>query len=157
VRLRIDGPDAEGMGRISLSSATAALGYWKRADLTRASFRDGWFYSHDIGRLDRDGNLHVLDRLEDVIEKNDRRFFPRDIEECIHRVSGVKECAVVWDGREVTAYVAPRAGVRVGSGAIREFCVRNLPPEAVPSGVLVVDRLPRSTSGKILKRQLRSP
>ena len=62
---------------------------------------------------------------------------------------------MLWDGRDVTACVAPRSGTPIHSGPIREFCLRHLPPEAVPSGVLIVDRLPRSSSGKILKRRLR--
>jgi acyl-CoA synthetase (AMP-forming)/AMP-acid ligase II len=129
----------------------------------RAVFRDGWVRMGDLGRLDQDGYLYLVDRDTDVIKSGAHRVSTLWVEESLHRHSAVAEAAAVGLphpvlGTVVAAVVVPRAGApraELTTTRIRDFLRPHLADHELPSRVAVVDRLPRNEAGKVNKRELR--
>lgn len=138
-------------------------GYYKHPDLTAKAVVNGWLYSGDLGYLDEDGYLYLVDRQKDMIVSGGVNVYPRDIEETIVRHPAVREAAVFgvpsdkW-GESPLAVVILRQ-----PGAVTEEDLRiwiNARVEArfqQVSGVVIVDDFPRSVTGKTLKRVMREP
>lgn len=166
VRLRI--VDDEGKevptgerGEILVSSPGLAKGYFRRPELTAAAFRDGWLHTGDIGILDEDGFLSVVDRKKEMIISGGYNVYPREIEEVAHRMKGVLEVAAIGKaderlGETIVAYVVPDGSQELdGDSLIAEWgaCLARY---KVPRIVRVVDALPRNATGKIDRLRLRS-
>ncbi len=156
-----DRPVATGeVGEIVHRSPHATLGYYRDPVKTAESFRGGWFHSGDLGILDEDGRLWVVDRKKDMIKTGGENVASREVEEVIHQLAGVAEAAVfgVPDPRWVEAVVAVvvmKAGSEVTVDEVREHCRRHLAGYKRPKHVVLTDSLPKNPSGKILKRSLR--
>jgi acyl-CoA synthetase (AMP-forming)/AMP-acid ligase II len=147
-------------GEIVIRGPKTCAGYWRNEQATADAFRDGWFHSGDLGMLDEDGYLFVLDRLKDVIVSGGENIASSEVERVIYEHPAVREVAVVAgpDPRWIEvpiAYVALFEGQEVTADALREHCGTQLARFKVPKAFHVVDELPRNPSGKILKRQLR--
>lgn len=150
----------EQVGEIVLAGPSLLEGYWKRPEATAQSLRGGWFYSGDLGYLDRDGYLYVVGREHDMIISGGINVYPREVELTLAEHPAVAEVAVVglpdrkW-GEAVTAFVVARADAARDAGAILAWCDGRLAAYKKPKQIIFVDDLPRNATGKILKRELR--
>jgi fatty-acyl-CoA synthase len=156
-----DLPVAAGtVGEIVHRSPHATLGYYRDDDKTADAFRGGWFHSGDLGYLDAEGLLYVVDRKKDMIKTGGENVASREVEEAIYTLAGVAEVAVFavshprWV-EAVTAVVVPKEGVALSSEEVITHARSVLAGYKVPKYVVVAEALPKNPSGKILKRQLR--
>jgi long-chain acyl-CoA synthetase len=136
-------------------------GYWNRPDANAASFSDGWFHTGDIGYLDADGFLYLVDRAKDMIIRAGENVYCVEVENVLFDHPDVVDAAVVGVphkmlGEEVKAVVQLRAGASAGEEELREFCRLRLADFKVPEYVEIRDEpLPRNPAGKVLKSLLR--
>ncbi|MGY1715043.1 acyl-CoA synthetase [Geodermatophilus sp. SYSU D01106] len=153
------GPGVE--GEIVHRSPHATAGYWNDPEKTAEAFRDGWFHSGDLGVMDADGYITVVDRKKDVIKTGGENVASREVEEVLYQHPAVAEVAVFgiphprWI-EAVTAVVVPRDGQPVDPGELVAFCRERLAGFKTPRHVALADALPKNASGKILKRELRT-
>ncbi|MDK2887740.1 MAG: fatty-acyl-CoA synthase [Thermoanaerobacter sp.] len=136
------------------------LMYFKEPDKTEEALAHGWFHSGDIGVLDEDNFITVVDRKKDMVKTGGENVSSREVEEVIYRHPAVSEVAVIGLPHEkwveaVTAVVVLKAGCTATEEEIIALCREHLAPFKVPKGVLFIDQLPKTPSGKILKRDLR--
>jgi 2-furoate---CoA ligase len=143
-----------------MSSDEAFTGYWNRPDADAKAIRDGWYHTGDVGRLDADGDLWVVGRVDDMIVSGGENIHPLEIEDVLARHPAVREVAVVGApddrlGHRVVAVVV--AGGDVQAEELDAFCLASetLARFKRPREYRFVDTLPRSPSGKILRRMLR--
>ena len=156
-----DVPVAPGeVGEIVHRSPHAMLGYWNNPEKTAAVFRNGWFHSGDLGVIDDEGYLSVVDRKKDMIKTGGENVASREVEEAIYAHPAVQEVAIfgISDPKwieAVTAAVVPREGETLTEDEIIAFCRQNLATFKAPKYVVILDELPKNASGKVLKRELR--
>lgn len=136
------------------------LFYLKEAEKTDATLANGWFHSGDIGILDDDNFVSVIDRKKDMIKTGGENVPTREVEEVIYLDPRVSEVAVVGLSHDiwvegVTAIVVPKEGETIAKEEIIDLCKKNLAGFKVPKGVIFIKQLPKTPSGKILKRDLR--
>ncbi|MEU1302549.1 acyl-CoA synthetase [Streptomyces shenzhenensis] len=149
-----------GLGEITLRGPKVFPGYWQDERATTAALRDGWFHTGDIGHVDEDGFLYIDDRKKDMIVSGGENIATPEVERVLYEHPAVLEAAVVglshprW-GEVPRAFVVFRPGVSAGAEELREFCRARLAKFKVPARFEVVDELPRTPSGKVLKRTLR--
>jgi acyl-CoA synthetase (AMP-forming)/AMP-acid ligase II len=138
-------------------------GYYKRPDLTEQAIIDGWLHTGDLGYVDDDGFLFLVDRMKDLIISGGCNVFPRDIEEIIVQHPAVREAAVFgvpsekWGETPIAAVIPREPGV-VGADELRDWINERVDSklQRVEAVVLMQD-FPRSTAGKTLKRVMREP
>jgi fatty-acyl-CoA synthase len=134
--------------------------YFKDPEKTDAAMLDGWFHSGDVGELDEDNFITVVDRKKDMVKTGGENVSTREVEEVIYLDRRVEEVAVMglphkkWI-EAVTAVVVPKKGERITEEEIMALCKRELSPFKVPKGVIFLDKLPKTPTGKILKRDMR--
>ena len=134
--------------------------YFKEPEKTEEAMKDGWFHSGDIGVLDEEGYMSVVDRKKDMIKTGGENVATREVEEVIYLDHRVEEVAVIgvphpkWV-EAVTAMIVPRRGETLTESDIMDLCRKELAPFKIPKAIVFTDQLPKSPSGKILKRQLR--
>jgi fatty-acyl-CoA synthase len=148
------------VGEIVHRSPHAMLGYWDDPEKTAETFRNGWFHSGDLGVIDDEGYLSVVDRKKDMIKTGGENVASREVEETIYAHPAVKEVAIfgISDPRwieAVTAAVVLRDGEDVTEAELVSFCRERLAGFKVPKYVVLLDELPKNASGKLLKRELR--
>jgi fatty-acyl-CoA synthase len=148
-------------GEIIHRSPQLLLGYWDKEQETREAFEGGWFHSGDVGYLDDEGYLFIVDRVKDVIKTGGVMVASREVEEALFTHPSVSEVAVIAlpDARwieAVTAVVVVRPGHDVTADALIEHARTQLAPFKLPKQIIFRDELPRNTAGKLLKRELRS-
>ncbi|MEO3786198.1 acyl-CoA synthetase [Actinocorallia sp. B10E7] len=149
------------VGEIVHRSPHASLGYYDDEDKTAEAFRGGWFHSGDLGVIDADGYLTVVDRKKDMIKTGGENVASREVEEALYRLDGVAEVAVFgivhphWI-EAVTAVVVPRPGARLTAEDVQAHARELLAPYKRPKYVVFADALPKNPSGKILKKDLRA-
>jgi len=148
-------------GEICIFGHNIMKGYLNNPEETRAAFwEDGWFRSGDVGLLDKDGYLFIVDRIKDMIITGGENVYPREVEEVLYTRQEVEGCAVVgipdkeW-GERVTAFIAPKPGQNVVPEELKAFLKTRLSPFKVPKEYIVMSELPKSPAGKILKRELK--
>jgi 2-furoate---CoA ligase len=160
-RLRLDPPE-EGEVLCHMSSDEAFSGYWNRPDADQKAIRDGWYHTGDVGRLDGNGDLWVVGRVDDMIISGGENIHPVEVEDVLARAPGVHEVAVVaapddrW-GQRVVACVVADDGVTADD--LDAYCLSSetLARFKRPREYRFVPALPKSPSGKILRRMLRNP
>jgi long-chain acyl-CoA synthetase len=167
VELRVVGESGKDMpagerGEIWIKGPTVmAHGYWRRPDANEAAFTDGWFHTGDIGYLDADGFLYLVDRAKDMIIRAGENVYCVEVEHVLFEHPDVIDAAVVGVphttlGEEVKAVVQVRDGASVSADEIRDFCREHLANFKVPEYVEIRDEpLPRNPAGKVLKNLLR--
>jgi long-chain acyl-CoA synthetase len=165
VEIRIVDPDGNEVspgdsGEISVRGPNVMKGYLNRPDETAATIRDGWLHSGDVGRLDAEGYLYIVDRIKDVIITGGYNVFPCEVEEVLYTFPGVAECAVVGlehreYGEAVTAYMIFKEGFHPSEKELTEFCKSRLASYKVPKEFRTIGEFPKSNAGKILKRKIR--
>ncbi len=156
-----DQPVAPGVrGEIVLRGPKVFKGYWKDPEATGAAFRGGWFHTGDVGHLDEEGFLYIVDRKKDMIISGGENIASPEVERVLYEHPAVLEAAVVgrpdprW-GEVPVAFVVCRPGAGVTEEELREFCLARLARFKVPRAVGFIEALPRNPSGKVLKRVLR--
>jgi|GEM_PF-306729 amino acid adenylation domain-containing protein len=147
------------VGEIVVSGPNVMLGYWKNPKETAEVIRDGWFYTGDIGWMDEDGYFFITDRSKDMINIGGQKAYPSEIENVLLQHKAVADAAVygVPDevlGEEVRASVVLKHGEAATEDEIREFCRLHIADYKVPY-VEITDSVPKSITGKILRRMLR--
>jgi acyl-CoA synthetase (AMP-forming)/AMP-acid ligase II len=148
-------------GEVTVLSTSPMRGYWRNDSLTHQRLRDGWVYTRDMGYLDADGYLFLVDRKEDMIITGGFNVFPTEVEECIYEFDGVREAVVfgvaddTW-GEAVTAIVVPREAGSLDEDQLREFLAGRLVKYKVPKRLVIrQEELPKSAIGKMLRRKAR--
>ncbi|MFG3025340.1 long-chain fatty acid--CoA ligase [Streptomyces sp. NPDC048254] len=148
------------LGEITVRGPKVFAGYWRDEKATAAALKDGWFHTGDIGHVDEDGFLFIDDRKKDMIVSGGENIATPEVERVLYEHPAVLEAAVVglphprW-GEVPRAFVVFRPGAGAGPDELREFCLERLAKFKVPVRFDVVDELPRTPSGKVLKRTLR--
>ena len=147
-------------GEIMVRGAPVMPGYWKRADATRETLRNGWLMTGDIGLLDKDGYLTLKDRSKDVIISGGTNIYPGEVEGAILSHPGVAEVAVIgrpspeW-GEDVVAFVVTVSSGSVSKAELDEHCLSQIARFKRPKTFHFIDRLPKNNYGKVLKKDLR--
>lgn len=149
------------VGEICVRGDNVMLGYYRMEAETAQVLRGGWLHTGDMGRLDRDGYLYVVERKKDLIIRGGFNVYPREVEEALYAHPGVAEAAVVGRpdpamGEEVVAFVVRRPGARVTAEELTRFCRERLAGFKCPREVRFVDALPKSPVGKVLRKELRA-
>lgn len=147
-------------GEIIHRSPHLLLGYWGKPEETAEVFEGGWFHSGDVGVLDEEGYLTIVDRVKDVIKTGGTMVASREVEEVLFAHPAVSEVAVIALPHEkwieaVTAIVVLRPGETVDEEQLIDYARQSLAAFKLPKQVIFRENLPRNTAGKILKRQLR--
>jgi long-chain acyl-CoA synthetase len=150
------------IGEIVDSGPIVVPGYWQQPAETKKAIRDGWLYTGDVGKMDADGWFYVVDRKKDLIIASGYKVWPRDVEDVIYQHPAVKEAAVVgipdaYRGETVKAYVALKQGEEdsVKPEDFIAFCKQRLAAYKYPREVEIVSEIPKTLTGKILRRMLR--
>jgi len=148
------------IGEIIVRGPNVMKGYFNLPEETEESFFGEWFRTGDMGTKDEDGYFYIVDRIKDMIIVNGINVYPRHVEEVIYKHPAVAEAAVIGvphrrSGETVKAYVVLRSGAEATGAEIRKFCLQHLGSFEVPRTVVITDKLPKSSTGKILKRELR--
>ncbi|MER6117512.1 AMP-binding protein [Streptomyces sp. NPDC001743] len=149
-------------GEIAVRGPQVVSGYWRLPEATAAAFPDGELRTGDIGFMDREGWLYVVDRKKDMINASGFKVWPREVEDVLYTHPAVREAAVVgvpdaYRGETVRAYVSLRPGASVEPGELGAYCKERLAAYKYPREVEILAELPKTASGKILRRELRSP
>ncbi|MET8474480.1 AMP-binding protein [Streptomyces sp. NPDC006422] len=149
-------------GEIAVRGPQVVPGYWRRPEATAEGFPDGELRTGDIGFMDADGWLYVVDRKKDMINASGFKVWPREVEDVLYGHPAVREAAVVgipdaYRGESVKAYVSLRPGAEASPDELSAYCKERLAAYKYPREVEVLSELPKTASGKILRRELRSP
>ncbi|MYT72884.1 MULTISPECIES: AMP-binding protein [unclassified Streptomyces] len=149
-------------GEIAVRGPQVVPGYWRRPEATEEGFPDGELRTGDIGFMDANGWLYVVDRKKDMINASGFKVWPREVEDVLYTHPGVREAAVVgipdaYRGESVKAYVSLRPGAEATPEELAAYCKERLAAYKYPREVEVLRELPKTASGKILRRELRAP
>jgi long-chain acyl-CoA synthetase len=149
------------VGEILFKGPNATKGYWKLPEQTTESIRNGWVHTGDLARQDGDGYFFIVGRKRDLIITGGYNVYPREIEEVLYTHPAVYEAAVIGIADEVKgeiakAYLTLKPGKTATGKEIVDFCKQNLAPYKVPREVEIRAELPKSSTGKILHRELRT-
>ncbi len=147
-------------GEIAIKGPNVMLGYWNRPEESAEALRSGWFHTGDIGYMDADGYIYLVDRVKDMINAAGFKIWPREVEEVLYQSEAVKECAVAGvpdplKGESARAWIILRPGATWSEEEVVAYCRERMAAYKVPEAVIFVDELPKSSTGKILKRVLR--
>ncbi|QKV95820.1 AMP-binding protein [Streptomyces sp. NA02950] len=147
-------------GEIVVRGPMVVPGYWRRPEATAAALPDGELRTGDIGFMNADGWLFVVDRKKDMINASGFKVWPREVEDVLYTHPAVHEAAVVgkpdeYRGETVKAYVSLRPGADVTPQELSAYCAERLAAYKYPREVDILPELPKTTSGKILRRELR--
>ena len=148
-------------GEIVVRGPQVIPGYWRRPDATAETFPDGELRTGDIGFMDEQGWLYVVDRKKDMINASGFKVWPREVEDVLYTHPAVREAAVVgvpdgYRGETVKAYISLRPGAETDPDALAAYCRERLAAYKYPRQVEILPDLPKTASGKILRRELRS-
>ncbi|WML45739.1 o-succinylbenzoate--CoA ligase [Neobacillus sp. PS3-40] len=147
-------------GEIVVKGPNVTEGYLYRPDATSEKVRDGWLYTGDIGYMDHEGFLYVLDRRADLIISGGENIYPAEIEATLLAHSGIADVGVTgmedekW-GQVPIAFIVKREGVELSLELVQQFCQERLAKYKVPRHVYFIEKLPRNAAKKLLRRQLR--
>jgi long-chain acyl-CoA synthetase len=165
VCIRVAGPDGQSLpagevGEVLIQGDSVMAGYWRNPEATQAAIRDGWLWTGDMGALDADGFLTLMDRSKDLIISGGSNIYPREVEEVLLTAPGVSEVAVVgtsdpeW-GEIVVAFVVLQTGAAQDAKALDAFCLDQIARFKRPKRYEFVEALPKNNYGKVLKTVLR--
>lgn len=167
IEIRIEGEDgailpAGRAGEVCVRGPTLMSGYHGLAEETSRALRGGWLHTGDVGVVDHAGRLRILDRRSDLVVSGGENVYPAEVESVLARHPGVAEAAVAGEpdrdlGQRVVAAVVPRAGAALREETLRDFCRERLARHKIPKRISIVSELPKTSSGKILRRAIREP
>jgi long-chain acyl-CoA synthetase len=153
-------PGADHVGEVVLRGMNIMTGYHNNPEATAKAFAGGWFHTGDLGYIDEDGFLFIVDRIKDLIIRGGYNVYPREVEEVLYAHPAVAEAAVIGVpdpkmGEEVRAIVAVRPGQSVTEAELIEFVKERAAAYKYPRTIEFRDSLPKGATGKILKKELR--
>ena len=165
VDIRIVGLDGEDLpsdelGEIVVRGPNMMKGYWNQPDATAETIRDGWLFTGDMGKLDKNGYLYVIDRRKDMILSGGENIYPAEIERVIREMPGVADASVIgvpdekW-GEVGKVFIEKGEGNPPDPEDVIAFCRSMLAGYKVPKHIEYIEELPRNPSGKVLKKDLR--
>ena len=135
-------------------------GYWNNQEATNSVLQDGWLYTGDLGYFDEDGYIFLSGRAKDFIKRGGEMISPEEIEQTLYGHSSISEVAIIglpddqW-GEIVVAVIGLKDSEIVDQKEILDFCKEKLSGYKRPEKIIIVDKLPRNSMGKILKKDLR--
>jgi fatty-acyl-CoA synthase len=147
-------------GEVVVRGPNVMKGYWNRPEATAEAIRNGWFHTGDVGVMDDEGFLYIVDRKKDMIISGGENVYPAEVEDCIYKHPDVAEVAVIgvpdqrW-GETVCAIVVAKPGTSPTEQDIKDFSKDKLARYKQPHTVVFTDVLPRNPAGKVLKFELR--
>jgi long-chain acyl-CoA synthetase len=155
----LDVGDGE-VGELVVRGPQVMKGYYHNPTATEAALRDGWLFTGDMARRDKDGYYAIVDRKRDIIKTSGFLVYPAEVEEQLRRFPGVTEVAVIGvpdpeKGEVVKALIVPRSDVRLDLVALENHCKEHLSKHKRPRQIEVVRELPKNFLGKVLRRKLR--
>ena len=147
-------------GEIVIRGHNIMKGYYKNPKATAHALRGGWFHSGDIGYVDDDDDFVIVDRKKELILRGGYNIYPREVEEVLYAHPAIREAAVIGVaderlGEEVKAVVSLQVDSQVTAEDIQQYCKVHLAAYKYPRLVDILEDLPKSSTGKILKRVLR--
>jgi long-chain acyl-CoA synthetase len=147
-------------GEVCFKGPQVMKGYYKKPEETAAALKDGWVSTGDVGYLDEDGYLTLVDRKKDLIVASGYNVYPQEVDEVLYGHPKVMEACTIgipdeYRGENVKVYLVPKAGETIDKNEIIQFCKERLAAYKVPRVVEYMDSLPKSAVGKILRRELR--
>lgn len=148
------------VGEIVVKGPMVVSGYWNKPEATAKAIKDGWFYTGDVGLMDYNGWFYVIDRTKDMIIASGYKVWPREVEDVIYQHPAVREAAVIgvedlYRGETVKAYVSLVEGKEATPEEIISFCKQRLAAYKYPRKVEIIDEVPKTATGKFLRRVLR--
>jgi feruloyl-CoA synthase len=160
--IRTDGKNAApgDIGEIWLQADSMTHGYYKNPEATKAAFEEGWYKTGDLVRMDADGYLYIVDRLKDMIVTGGENVYSKEVEDAIAGLPGVMETAVIgkphpdW-GETVVCFIVPKKGETVDQEILRQTLSGKLARYKIPREFNIVEELPHTASGKVMKFALR--
>ena len=153
--------DSDVVGTLEVKGPNVFAGYWRDEERTRAEFSpDGWFKTGDVGRIDRNGYVHIVGRAKDLVISGGYNVYPKEVETELDAIEGILESAVFGVphpdfGEGVTAVVVAKPGAVLSEEVIIESIKTRLARYKVPKRILLVEELPRNAMGKVQKKALR--
>jgi long-chain acyl-CoA synthetase len=152
---------AGGAGEIAISGPQIVPGYWQKPDDTRHTIPEGVLYTGDVGFMDNEGWFYVVDRKKDQINAAGYKIWPREVEDVLYAHPAVREAAVVgvpddYRGESVKAFISLRSGQSAEETELIEFCKERMAAYKYPRQIEILDELPKTSTGKILRRELRA-
>jgi long-chain acyl-CoA synthetase len=147
-------------GELICRGSNIMLGYWHQPEATAETLRDGWLHTGDIATVDEDGYVSIVDRKKDMINVSGFNVYPREVEEVLFRHSAVADASVVqypdpYQGESVLAFVVLKQGASATEAEIIEYCRSQIATFKCPRKVVFRDELPKNSTGKVLRRELR--
>jgi long-chain acyl-CoA synthetase len=147
-------------GEIVIRGPGVMKGYWNRPQETAAALRGGWLHTGDIGRMDADGYVYIVDRVKDMINVSGFKVWPAEVENYLYRIPGVREVAVYGvpdplKGEAVRVAMVLKEDASLSPDEVIAWCKERIAAYKTPVRVDIVTELPKSATGKILKRKLR--
>jgi len=148
------------IGEVGLSGPQVVPGYWNKPEETANAIRDGELLTGDVGKMDEDGWLYLVDRKKDLIIASGYNIWPREVEDVLYQHPAVHEAAVIgvpdeYRGESVHAFVSLKPGANADAEELITFCGEQMAAYKRPRVVNIIDELPKTVSGKILRRELR--
>ena len=145
----------------SMASLDAFSGYWKRPDADEKAIRNGWYFTGDLGKFDKTGEIYVLGRVDDMIISGGENIYAEEVEDVLAKSPDVRGVAVIgmpdsrW-GEKVTAFIEPETD-NASEKQLDDFCLTsNLARFKRPRAYAFIEKIPRSASGKLMRRHLRT-
>ncbi|MBM7867364.1 AMP-binding protein [Heliobacterium gestii] len=147
------------VGELAVKGPQVMKGYWNRPDETHEVLRDRWLYTGDLAYMDEEGFFFIVGRKKDVIIAGGYNIYPREVEEVLYEHPAIQEAVVVgvpdpYRGETVKAYLVRKAGAEISPAEIEQYCRNNMATYKVPRVIEFRTELPKTLSGKILRRQL---
>jgi len=148
------------VGEIIIKGDCVMLGYLNRPDATDETIINGWMLSGDLGKMDEDGFLYVVDRKKDLIISKGINIYPREIEEVLALYEGVDAAAVIGiknelNDEEVMAFIQPKEDIELDDLEVKKYLKAHLANFKIPKHIYLVEELPKNATGKVLKRILK--
>ena len=148
------------VGELWLKSAAISPGYWRKPQETADTFKDGWFRTGDLGKIDADGYYYLTDRIKHIIISGGENVSAKEVETIINQIDGVNESVLVgkpddkW-GEKVVAAVTLKPGAQLTEADIKDFCKTHLHDWKCPKEIIFLEDIPRNTMGKVLKEEVK--
>ncbi|MGM0452163.1 MAG: long-chain-fatty-acid--CoA ligase [Thermodesulfobacteriota bacterium] len=148
------------LGEVLISGTNLMKGYWNRPEATAETLKDGWLYSGDMAKMDEDGFLYIMDRKKDMIISGGENIYPAEIEDLLLSHPQIADAGVIgtadekW-GEVIKAIVVVNQGESLTEEALIQWCQGKIGKFKIPRSVVFADEIPRTPTGKILKRVLR--
>ncbi|WP_173443511.1 class I adenylate-forming enzyme family protein [Selenomonas ruminantium] len=146
-------------GELIVKGENIMLGYWNLPDVTQDAMRGGWFHTGDVARADEEGYIYIVDRIKDMIISMGENIYPREVEELVYQFPGIFEAAVIGiedklRGQAGACFYSTHDGKDINVRELKKFLQANLALYKIPREFHLMEKLPRTSTGKIAKRMI---